>query len=93
MRKYEMTFIFQPQEDVYSKVKNSLTEDIKKHELTVEKEDDMGVRDLAYEVENQKKGHYVFYLITADPAKIKDFERTVRLKQGILKYLFVKLEE
>ncbi|MDR0316146.1 MAG: 30S ribosomal protein S6, partial [Treponema sp.] len=61
--------------------------------VEIEKTDEMGDRDLAYEIKKRKRGKYVLLTIKADPAKIANLDRIFKLNANLLKYLFVRIEE
>jgi len=68
-------------------------EEFKNAEAKILKEDDLGVRELAYLIKKNSKGHYTYFEINVDTARIMDFEKSFKLSSHILKYLFVKKEE
>lgn len=93
MRKYEVVFVFRTEDDSFGKGKTLAAEEFAKIGGKIEKEEDMGNRDLAYPIKKQTRGHYYLYELTLDPQKISEVERTFRLSSEILKYLFIRLDE
>ena len=93
MRDYEVTVIFRTDEDYYQKGMEFVKEEFKNAKAEVLKEDDMGVRDLAYPIKKQPKGHYSYFEIKVDTDRIQDFDKTFNLSAPVLKYLFVKKEK
>ena len=67
--------------------------DLAANGVEIEKTDEMGDRDLAYEIKKRKRGKYVLLTIKCDPAKITVLDRIFKLNANLLKYLFVKVEE
>lgn len=59
----------------------------------VKKTEHWGLRNLAYRIKKNRKGHYVFFNIDAPPAALQEFERHLRLNEDVLRYLTVKVEE
>lgn len=57
------------------------------------KNDDWGVKELAYPVRKQTRGHYVRLEYSLPPGKVSEFERNIRNTDGIFKFLTVKLEQ
>ena len=53
----------------------------------------MGVRTLAYLINKQEKGHYVYFEIKAEGQTIKSMSRTFELSTDVLKYLFINPEK
>ncbi len=93
MRKYEVVCVFRPEDDAFGKGKTFVLEEFTKAGGTVSKEEDMGSRDLAYPIKKQSRGHYYLFELSVDPLKIVEMDRSFRLSQEILKYLFIKLDE
>lgn len=52
-----------------------------------------GLRNLAYRVKKNRKGHYLHFNIEAPPAAITELERTERINEDILRYLTVRVEK
>ncbi len=90
MRKYEFTVIAPVDAETLSKAKEFLAAELKANNVTITKEEDMGVRELAYPIKKEEKGNYLYYELEADPAVIEKIEAPLRLSTMILKYLFVK---
>lgn len=66
---------------------------IKENGGEVSKTEHWGLRNLAYRVKKNRKGHYVFFNIDAPSAAIQEFERNLRLNEDVLRYLTVRVEE
>ncbi len=93
MRTYNGVFIFQVGDDKLTVGKEIVKTEFKNSGINIVKEDDMGTRDLAYEVKKQTKGHYISYDLEANPEVISQFEKTIRLKPEILKFIFFKKDK
>ena len=93
MRRYELMVIFPPEEDQHKAGREQLLNDFAANGVEIEKTDEIGERDLAYEVKKRKRGKYVLFTIKADPSKIATMDRVFKLNANLLKYLFVKIEE
>lgn len=92
MRQYEFTVILKPNDEDTSKGKEVVTTEFKDHGVQITKEEDLGIKFLAYPIKKTNKGHYLYFELEADPENIHVFERTFRLSTPILKFLFVKKE-
>ena len=53
----------------------------------------MGVRTLAYLINKQEKGHYVYFEIKAEGQTVKSMSRAFELSSDVLKYLFINPEK
>jgi len=93
MRRYELTVIFPLEEDQHRAGRDQLLADLAANGAEVEKTDELGDRDLSYEVKKRKRGKYVLLVIKTDPAKITVLDRIFKLNINLLKYLFVRIEE
>jgi small subunit ribosomal protein S6 len=93
MRQYELMVIFPLEEDQHAAGRECLMNDLAANGVEIEKTDETGDRDLAYEVKKRKRGKYVLFTVKADPSKITSLDRAFKLNSNLLKYLFVRIEE
>ncbi len=59
----------------------------------VEKIEQWGLRNLAYRINKNKKGHYVFFNLEAPSSAVDEMERNMRLNEDVLRFLTVRVEE
>lgn len=52
-----------------------------------------GLRNLAYKIKKNRKGHYVLMNIAVKPDGIKEVERQMKINEDILRYLSVRVDE
>ena len=71
----------------------SLSEVLKKEGGEVVKTDNWGLKNLAYRIKKNRKGHYVLMNITAPANAIAEFERIMRFNEDIIRYMTVKVDE
>ncbi|MDR0760403.1 MAG: 30S ribosomal protein S6 [Treponema sp.] len=93
MRQYELTVIFPLEEDLYQAGREQLQADLNSNGAVIEKTDETGDRDLAYEIKKRRRGRYVLYTLKTEPEKITVLDRIFKLNTNLLKYLFVKVEQ
>lgn len=93
MRKYELMTVFYTDEDKYKTGAETLRSVLAEFGATIVKEDAYTDRDLAYIINKQKRGRFVLFTVSANPAKISDIEKQFKLNKDLLKYLFVKIED
>jgi len=95
MRCYEHTFI--ARQDLSPQQAQALAETyaglVTEHGGEVTKSEYWGLRNLAYRMRKNRKGHYLHLNLKADAATIDELERQERLSDDILRYLTVKVEE
>jgi small subunit ribosomal protein S6 len=58
----------------------------------VKKREYWGLRNLAYRMRKNRKGHYVLLNITAPPAVVAELERTMRITEDIIRYLTIRVD-
>jgi len=93
LRQYELMTIFPLEEDQHKAGREQLLTDLGNNGAEIEKTDELGDRDLAYEIKKRKRGKYVLFTIKADPAKIANMDRIFKLNANLVKYLFVNIED
>jgi small subunit ribosomal protein S6 len=93
MRQYELTVILPLEEDLSKAGREQLLADLSAQGAEIEKTDEIGDRDLAYEIKKRRRGRYVLFTLKLDPSKIIVLDRIFKLNANLLKYLFVNIEE
>lgn len=93
MRKYEFVSIFKTKEDNYGKGLEAVKALLTEAGAEILKEEDMKDRQLAYPIKKEDRGHYHFFLINLDGSKIAEIEESLKLREELLKHLFVRTEE
>ncbi|MBP5615198.1 MAG: 30S ribosomal protein S6 [Alphaproteobacteria bacterium] len=71
----------------------NLSDVIKTQGGEVVKVDNWGLKNLAYRIKKNRKGHYVVLDIVAPASAIFEYERLVRLNEDIIRYMTVKVDE
>jgi small subunit ribosomal protein S6 len=59
----------------------------------VKKRENWGLRNLAFRIKKNRKGHYVLFNLDAPPAAVAEMERTMRLNEDVLRYLTIRVEQ
>ena len=93
MRQYELMVIFPLEEDLHKAGREKLLTDLGNNGVEIEKTDEIGDRDLAYEISKRRRGKYALFTIKADPASITNMDRIFKLNANLLKYLFVNVDQ
>ncbi len=94
MRHYELLVILKPtltDEENSSQVE-SLKELLDKNSALIEAIEDRGIRNLAYEIQKHKRGHYYVIYFKAPSSAISEIERVIRFNEEILKFMTIKYE-
>ncbi|HPY97009.1 MAG TPA: 30S ribosomal protein S6 [Candidatus Cloacimonadota bacterium] len=93
--KYESMYIVAPvlSTDEVEKEQEKVLKVIDEFEGELIKTDVWGKKNLAYEINKYKEGHYFINYFIMDTQKIKELERHYRLNEDIIRYNILKLEE
>jgi len=59
----------------------------------VKKREYWGLRNLAYRMNKNRKGHYMLFNIDAPAAAIAELERTMRINEDVLRYLTLRVDQ
>src|SRR5215468_9472962 len=91
---YENVFI--ARQDISSAQAEALTEQfanlIAEQGGKVTKKEQWGLRNIAYRIKKNRKGHYVLMNIDAPAAAVTEMERQMRINEDVLRYLTVRVE-
>ncbi len=95
MANYESVLI--ARQDLGASQVSSIVEDlsnvIKKEGGEVVRVDNWGLKNLAYRIKKNRKGHYVVLNIAAPASAIAEYERVMRVNEDIIRYMTIKVEE
>ncbi|KLN60217.1 MULTISPECIES: 30S ribosomal protein S6 [Kiloniella] len=91
---YECVYI--ARQDISSSQVDTLTEQftaiITENGGSVAKTEYWGLRNMAYRVKKNRKGHYVLLNIDAPSAAVQEMERVMRLNDDVLRTLTIKVD-
>jgi small subunit ribosomal protein S6 len=59
----------------------------------VKKREYWGLRNLAYKINKNRKGHYLMLNIDSPPSAISEYERLMGLHEDIVRFLTIKIDE
>ena len=71
----------------------NLSDVIKNEGGEVVKVDNWGLKNLAYRIKKNRKGHYVLLNMVAPAKAIAEYERVMRLNEDIIRYMTIKVDE
>ena len=95
MNFYELTFIVR--QDMSSAELDKITESfvaiINSFGCNVPINEYWGLKNLAYEISNNKKGHYVFLGVEMHKECMDELERKIKLSDHVIRYLLLKVEK
>ena len=89
MKNYEFTVIFNTSEEMTSRGIELVKSQFEASKVEVAKTDDLGIRNLAYPIKKQTKGHYYYYELSAEADVVNKVSKEFLLDASILKFLFI----
>ena len=95
MNKYESVLI--ARQDLGASQVSSLVDGLKQVIANqggeVVRVDNWGLKNLAYRIKKNRKGHYVLLNISAPANALAEYERVMRVNEDIIRYMTVKVDE
>jgi small subunit ribosomal protein S6 len=58
----------------------------------VKKREYWGLRNIAYRIKKNRKGHYVLLNLDAPPPAVSELERNMRINEDVIRYLTVRVD-
>ncbi|MDL2307329.1 30S ribosomal protein S6 [Desulfovibrio sp. OttesenSCG-928-C06] len=95
MRKFETMLLLSPElsADMREGVLSALTAIIEREGGKLVVADHWGMKDLAYPIKKMTRGYYVRLEYVAPGKLVAELERNIRITEGILRFVTVKLED
>jgi len=90
MNHYEIVFVVDPQLDKESKLFEKCLEKIKSIKGIAHRSEDVGLRTLAYPINDKNTGHYYLLNFECDPKKLKEIESLFKFDATIMRASLVK---
>ena len=95
MNKYESVLI--ARQDLGASQVNALVDSLKEVVSAqggeVVRVDNWGLKNLAYRIKKNRKGHYVLMNISAPAQAVAEYERVMRVNEDIIRYMTVRVED
>ncbi|MBN2160898.1 MAG: 30S ribosomal protein S6 [Spirochaetes bacterium] len=91
MNTYELTVILRNRE-VESLVEKA-KEILAKHGTVILSDNSLGMRKLAYQIDGENEGYYLFLNVEIPADSVKKIIGNFKLNSDILRYLFVKIKK
>lgn len=92
MRKYEMMIIFDEETLAWDQCKSFLYETLKENSVKILEEKDMGIRDLAYEINRKRKGHYYLLQLEAEQVALPELQKVFKIAKHVMRYIIINQE-
>ena len=95
MKRYEVMYIIRP--NLEDTVRTALIEEFNNilngfnsQNLKV---DEWGIKELAYEIADSKKGYYVVLDVEAEVEAINELDRVMKIRENVLRHLIISRDE
>ncbi len=95
MKKYEIMYIVNASLDDANRqsLMDRLHAIITDHKGSIDKIDEWGVKEFAYEIDHMNKGYYVVLNVTANNEGIEEFQRIARINNNVVRYMVLKTQD
>ncbi|MDD3999445.1 MAG: 30S ribosomal protein S6 [Bacilli bacterium] len=92
MKQYTGMFIVIPNltEEGYQAVIADITKIFVDNSSQVMEVKEWGMKDMAYEINDLRKGYYVVFTVDATPEAIAEYNRVCNIREDILRHIIVK---
>jgi small subunit ribosomal protein S6 len=92
MKLYTGMFIIQPNltEEAYDAVISDFEKLFKDFNSNVVEVKKWGMKDLAYEINDFKKGYYVVFKVEATPEAVAEYDRVCNIREDVIRHILVK---
>jgi len=93
MKTYEISFIVRPdlEKDAVEKIAKEYEKLLVSHKAKVLSSKELGQKELAYTINNQKTGYYHIINVEANDDAINEFNRLATLDEKILRHIIIRL--
>ena len=94
MQKYETAILFEPElpEERRKEFIAKLAGVISSFKGEVVKQDDWGIRKLAYHIAKKPNAYYTFLVYSGNRGVVEEVERNIKIFDGILRYLTSRVD-
>ena len=75
------------------KIIKDFEEIIKSQKGSIKNVEYWGLRNLAYEINKNKKGHYTMIILEANPNSIAEYERNLKLHEDVIRFITIRIKD
>ena len=94
IKHYETMFILKPtltEEETVAQI-DSIRSIIEKNGGEIAAFENVGIKELAYEIEKCKRGYYYVIYFKGNPSGIAEIERNYRNNENLIRFIFIKYD-
>jgi len=94
MQKYESAILFDPElpEERRKEFLAKLAGVISRFQGEVLKQDDWGIRKLAYQIQKKSNAYYTFLVYSGERGVVEELERNLKIFDGAVRYMTSRVE-
>lgn len=93
MRTYEIMCVFAPQDEQFQEGLVAVKEKFEALEAKIQSEKDMGVKELAYQIQKHTHARYLYFIVHMSPEKAHAIRSECKLIGVLLRILVIKKEK
>lgn len=95
MKRYEVMYIVRPnlEEEARKSLINEVNQIFVSYGSQEPKVDEWGMKDLAYEINDFKKGYYVVLDVVASVDAVNEVDRVIKIKEDIIRHIVIARDE
>ena len=93
MRTYEAMCVFRAEQETFQGGVEAVREQLQKLGADIQKEEDMGVRTLAFPIKKQLQAHYFYFVCKMAPDAAHQIEEALRHQSELLRFLMVRQDD
>lgn len=90
MNTYELTIVI-PEGDEVARIVKMVSAFAKKAKGEVNKQESWGAKHLAYPIKKLGVADYEHFVVTLEPSAQVELDKTLRMDESILRYMFVRV--
>lgn len=94
LKHYETMFILKPtltEEEIVAQLEG-IKALFEKNGAEIVSTDNIGIKELAYEIAKQKRGYYYVIYFKAPAASLAEIERNYKNNENLVRFIFIKYE-
>ncbi len=90
MRIYEIMCVFAPQDEQFQESLTLVKEKLELLGANIQSEKDMGVKELAYQIQKHTHARYLYFIVQMSPEKAHLMRNECKLIAALLRILIIK---
>jgi len=92
MKKYKGMYIISPNhtEEEFKNITEEISKIFTDNGSEITSVDVWGLRDLAYEINDFKKGYYVVFTVNANVESVNEYDRIANIREDIIRHIIVR---